>query len=122
MGAESTGEELIGGYSIEALMEKAKFYTSLCLGTTAILSVFGFLFLIPFVVDPAISTILADYEATPVTCIAVGHVYTEGLSNCSWASCREGCTTAALRCHQIRVNYTKLPFSEWQKVLYCTVI
>ncbi|KAL1131690.1 hypothetical protein AAG570_011303 [Ranatra chinensis] len=114
MGANTEGN-LLAGVSVDALMEKAKFYTSLCLGTTAILSVFGFLFLIPFVVDPAISTILADYEPVPVTCVTVDHVYTEGLSNCSWASCREGCTTAALRCHQILVNYTKLPFHEWQK-------
>lgn len=31
-------------------------------GTTAILSVFAFLFLIPFVVDPAISAITADFD------------------------------------------------------------
>ncbi|CAB0010866.1 unnamed protein product [Nesidiocoris tenuis] len=100
---------------VEGLKVKTKFYTSLCCGTTAILSVFAFLFLIPFVVDPAISTILADYESQPVTCVAVEHVYAEGLSNCSWSSCREGCTNAPLRCHQIFVNYTKLPFEEWQK-------
>lgn len=106
---------------VESLLEKAKFYTSLCLGTTAILSVFAFLFLIPFVVDPAISTILADYESTPVTCLAVEHVYAEGLSNCSWTSCKEGCTSSALRCHQILVNYTRLPFHEWSKVIFPTV-
>lgn len=100
-------------------LEKAKFYTSLCLGewgnnliflkgynhynliflsgTTAILSVFAFLFLIPFVVDPAISTIVADFDQVPVTCIVVEHNYAEGLRNCNWSSCREGCTTAALK-------------------------
>lgn len=107
-------EELL--LPLESLMEKAKFYTSLCLGTTAILSVFAFLFLIPFVVDPAISTILADYESTAVTCMAVEHVYAEGLSNCSWSSCKEGCTSAALKCHQIMVNYSRLPFEEFTKV------
>lgn len=25
-----------------------------------------------------------------------------------------GCTSAALRCHQIRVNYTKMPFDEFK--------
>ncbi|XP_014242591.1 protein tipE isoform X1 [Cimex lectularius] len=108
-------KNLVAGVDVAALLVKTKFYTSLCLGTTAILSVFAFLFLIPFVVDPAISTILADYEQNPVTCIAVEHVYAEGLSNCSWSSCREGCTNAALRCHQILVNYSKIPFEEWQK-------
>lgn len=75
---------------IGALIEKAKFYTSLCMGTTAILAVFAFLFLIPFVVEPAITTILADFSPHPVACVTTGHVYAEGLKNCSWASCREG--------------------------------
>ncbi|CAH1392062.1 unnamed protein product [Nezara viridula] len=115
MGAKILVKKLVSKVDVTGMLVKAKFYTSLCLGTTAILSVFAFLFLIPFVVDPAISTILADYEPEPVTCVAVEHVYAEGLSNCSWASCREGCTTAALRCHQILVNYTKTPFEHWQK-------
>uniref|UniRef100_A0A336M0C4 CSON006832 protein n=1 Tax=Culicoides sonorensis TaxID=179676 RepID=A0A336M0C4_CULSO len=101
---------------VEDLVEKAKFYTSLCLGTTAILSVFAFLFLIPFVVDPAISTIVADYDPVPVTCITTDHVYAMSLSNCSWASCREGCTTTPVRCHQILVNYSRIPFHEWEKI------
>lgn len=120
MGAEGGGG---GGGSAgkekpqsRTILEKAKFYTSLCLGTTAILSVFAFLFLIPFVVDPAISTILADYESVPVTCVAVEHVYAEGISNCSWTSCKEGCTSSALRCHQILINYTRLSFEEWSRV------
>lgn len=86
------------------------------IGTTAILSVFAFLFLIPFVVDPAISTIVADYDPVPVTCITTDHVYAMSLSNCSWASCREGCTTTPVRCHQILVNYTRIPFHEWEKM------
>lgn len=75
---------------ITAMLEKAKFYTSVCMGTTAILAVFAFLFLIPFVVEPAISTILADYSPHAVACVTTDHVYAEGLKNCSWASCREG--------------------------------
>ncbi|XP_023710226.1 protein tipE isoform X2 [Cryptotermes secundus] len=112
MGAEGGGGGTITA-DVVTLMEKVKFYTSLCLGTTAIISVFAFLFLVPFVVDPAIKAIMADYDPNPVTCIAVSHTYAEGLRNCSWSSCREGCTTAALRCHQILVNYTRVPFSEW---------
>lgn len=100
--------------NLATLMETAKFYTSLCLGTTAFVSMFAFLFLIPFVVDPAITTILADYEPEAVTCLATDHVYAEGLRNCSWSSCREGCTNAAIRCHQILVNYSRTPFREWK--------
>ncbi|KAH8305038.1 protein tipE isoform X1 [Drosophila kikkawai] len=100
---------------METLLEKAKFYTSVCLGTTAILSVFTFLFLIPFVVDPAISTIIADYDPVPVTCIVIDHIYAEGIKNCSWSSCREGCTSSLTKCHQLFVNYTRIPFSEWER-------
>ncbi|XP_023295858.2 protein tipE [Lucilia cuprina] len=102
-------------HEIETILEKAKFYTSVCLGTTAILSVFTFLFLIPFVVDPAISTIIADYDPVPVTCIVIDHVYAEGIRNCTWSSCREGCTSSPNKCHQLYVNYTRIPFAEWQK-------
>lgn len=96
-----------------SVAESAKLYASICLGTTAILSVFAFLFLIPFVVDPAISSWMADYEPEPVTCMATQHVYAEGLRNCSWSSCREGCTREATRCHQIFVNYSKVPFRDF---------
>ncbi|CAB0032780.1 unnamed protein product [Trichogramma brassicae] len=111
------GEEKIGGIlpaeEVVSFMEKAKFYTSLCLGSTSILAVFAFLFAIPFVVEPAISTILADFSSRPVACATTSHVLAEGLKNCSWASCREGCTAAVTSCHQIRVNYTKLSYDEF---------
>lgn len=96
-GTNVVGEEdggVLGGVlpavEVATLMEKAKFYTSVCLGSTAILSVFAFLFAIPFVVEPAISTILADFSPKPVACVTTSHRLSEGLKNCSWASCREG--------------------------------
>lgn len=165
-----TREEIIAAY-----LEKAKWYTSVCLGelrndllisklydfcsrstgTTAILSVFAFLFLIPFVVDPAISAITADFDpgsvinfefqwillilslSEPVTCVVSDHTYSEGIKNCTWSSCREGlkpfeslitvkliakcnsgCTTAQTRCHQLTVNYSKIPYKDWVKSPY----
>lgn len=98
-----------------SIAETAKFYASICLGTIAFLSAFAFLFLIPFVVDPAISSLMADYEPEAATCVATRHVYAEGLRNCSWSSCREGCTKEATRCHQILVNYSRMPFREWRR-------
>ena len=38
-------------------LENLKYYTSLFLGTACIVNVFAFLFLVPFVLDPAISTL-----------------------------------------------------------------
>ncbi|CAH0393972.1 unnamed protein product [Bemisia tabaci] len=117
MGEESAGDGEGDKQQLLAemtLLAKIKFYTSLFLGTTAILSVFAFLFLIPFVVDPAISTILADYDPEPITCMVTETVYAEGLSNCTWASCREGCTAPQTRCHQIFVNYSVLHYHEFR--------
>ncbi|XP_074099353.1 tipE homolog 2 phospholipid transfer protein [Cotesia typhae] len=112
-GVGAGGATDLPAIQILTLLEKAKFYTSLFLGTMAILAVFGFLFLIPFVVEPAITTILADFSPHPVACVVSEHVYAEGLKNCSWASCREGCTSAATRCHQLRVNYSRMPYDEF---------
>ncbi|CAB3374641.1 Hypothetical predicted protein [Cloeon dipterum] len=100
------------GLPIVPLKEKVKFYTSLCFGTTAILAVFAFLFLIPFIVDPAISSLAADFEQQPVTCVVSSFETAIGLKNCTWSSCREGCTTAALKCTLIKVNYSRTPFDE----------
>ena len=38
-------------------LENFKYYTSLILGTLCIVCIFAFLFLVPFVLDPAISTL-----------------------------------------------------------------
>lgn len=39
-----------------------------------------------------------------------------GASNCSWTSCREGCTKELYDCKQIRVNY-KLPLNTTEEEL-----
>ncbi|CAG9136713.1 hypothetical protein JYU34_004909 [Plutella xylostella] len=108
---EPTREELLAHF-----FERFKFYTSLCLGTSAILAVFAFLFLIPFVVEPAIQTILAEFVPEAGICSVSEHVHAETLTNCTWASCREGCTTAHTKCHKIRVSLARTPFTDGAKV------
>ena len=49
-------------------LDDIKYYTSLFLGAIAINCVFGFLFLVPFVLDPAISTLMHDFIEDPVHC------------------------------------------------------
>jgi hypothetical protein len=49
-------------------LDDIKYYTSLFLGALAINCVFGFLFLVPFVLDPAISTLMHDFIENPVHC------------------------------------------------------
>ena len=54
-------------------LEQIKYYTSLFLGALAIVCVFGFLFLVPFVLDPAISTIMHQFVTEPVHCNVSKH-------------------------------------------------
>ena len=49
-------------------LEDIKYYTSLFLGTVAICALFAFLFLVPFVLDPAISTMFHQFVEKPVHC------------------------------------------------------
>ena len=49
-------------------LEDIKYYTSLVLGTTAMIFVFVFHFLIPFILDPAISTMVHVFVEKPVHC------------------------------------------------------
>ena len=49
-------------------LDDIKYYTSMLLGTLCIVCVFGFLFLVPFVLDPAISTIMHEFIEKPVHC------------------------------------------------------
>ena len=116
-------------------LEEIKYYTSMFLGALCIVCVFAFLFLVPFVLDPAISTLMHQFVETPVHCRVSAELFTRmmmtdnntdfrllqlesselryGKSNCSWASCREGCTAEIFKCHQLRVTYTpKIEFQE----------
>jgi len=87
-------------------LDEIKYYTSLFLGALAINCVFGFLFLVPFVLDPAISTLMHHFVEAPVHCRVTSYELRYGKTNCSWASCREGCTAEIFKCHQVRVTYT----------------
>lgn len=86
-------------------LEKLLFYTTASFVLLAIFSLFAFLFLVPFVIEPAFTTIFMQFEPAAALCVtaSVKHLY--GVSNCSWASCREGCTKDLYECTQIRVNY-----------------
>lgn len=93
------------GADSKSRLDDIKYYTSLLLGTLCIVCVFGFLFLVPFVLDPGISTLMHDFVEEPVHCKVVSYSLRFGKSNCSWASCREGCTATIYKCHQVRVVY-----------------
>jgi len=88
------------------------------LGALCIVCVFAFLFLVPFVLDPAISTLMHQFVEKPVHCRLESYELRYGKSNCSWASCREGCTAEIFKCHQLRVTYTpKIEFLESEEIV-----
>jgi len=90
------------------LKEQIKFYVSLTLGILASLCVFALLFLIPLVVEPSISTLLADFDPEPATCVTIDSNLVTGLTKCgTFSSCREGCTSTPSQCYQIYVSYRK---------------
>ena len=84
---------------------KHKYYISLLLGTACIVSAFTFLFLVPFVLDPAISTMMHDFAVEPVVCKVSNVEVKRGKKACLWSSCREGCTVELFTCWQVRVIY-----------------
>lgn len=87
------------------LREKVWFYSTLSFAMIAVGSGSALLFLVPLYVDPAVSTLLADFVQKPVECTTVRREQLAGLYNCTWSSCREGCTSDVYNCSHIFVTY-----------------
>ncbi|EDS42120.1 tipe protein [Culex quinquefasciatus] len=85
--------------------EKLLFYTTAFFVLLGTFSLFAFLFLVPFVIEPAFTTIFMQFDEEPAFCVTVDIEHFYGAKNCSWASCREGCTKDIYECQQIRVSY-----------------
>lgn len=85
--------------------EKVWFYSTLSFAMIAVGSGSALLFLVPLYVDPAVSTLLADFVPEPVQCTTVRREHLAGLYNCTWSSCREGCTSDVYNCSHVYVTY-----------------
>ncbi|XP_047102479.1 protein tipE isoform X2 [Schistocerca piceifrons] len=90
-------------------LQKLLFYTTAFFILLGTFSLFAFLFLVPFVIDPAFTTIFMEFDTNPAWCQTVDTLKQQGVSNCTWSSCREGCTKEVYECTQIRVNYKLRP-------------
>lgn len=90
--------------------QKILFYITAFFVLLGTFSLFSFLFLVPFVIDPAFTTIFMEFDETPALCVTSRTERRQGVSNCSWSSCREGCTKEIYDCTQIRVDYKKAFF------------
>lgn len=89
----------------QTLVQKLLFYTTAFFILLGTFSLFAFLFLVPFVIDPAFTTIFMQFEDSPAVCVTYDVVKKRGTSNCTWSSCKEGCTKELYECTQILVNY-----------------
>lgn len=103
-------------------LEKLLFYTTATFVLLATFSLFAFLFLVPFVIEPAFTTIFMQFDPVGALCVTAQVKHLVGASNCTWASCREGCTKDLYECTQIRVNYklgnaTNLTDSEYENLV-----
>lgn len=85
--------------------EQALFYSTSLLAVIAMSAGSSLLFLVPLYVDPAISTLASNFVTEPVMCVTTRRDELTGLANCSWSSCREGCTSDAYHCTHIYVSY-----------------
>ena len=72
----------------------------------ALVDAFVFLFVVPFIVAPSVSVVLARFNDTPVLCAVSKVERFTGLTNCSeWNSCKIGCTAPSLICTRVSVHY-----------------
>lgn len=85
--------------------QRFNFYATSALALVATSGGAALLFLVPLYVDPAISTLAADFSPEPVTCTTSRREDLAGLFNCTWSSCREGCTSDVYKCTHIYVTY-----------------
>jgi len=75
----------------------------------ASLSIISFIFASIWYIDPALLTMVMQFQAAD--CTTVQSAYLIGISNCSWSSCRHGCTAEVYKCWQVQVNFTLVPLS-----------
>lgn len=91
------------------LKQKLLFYTTASFVLIATFSLFSFLFLVPFVIEPAFQTIFMEFDESRAQCFTDETIVRAGTKNCTWTSCREGCTRDVYQCTQIYVNYKVYP-------------
>jgi hypothetical protein len=87
------------------IKQKLLFYTTAFFVLLGTFSLFAFLFLVPFVIEPAFKTISLQFDENPAFCVTADTAEYKGAKNCTWTSCREGCTREFFECVQISVNY-----------------
>lgn len=68
------------------------------------LSLISFIFTSIWYIDPALLTMVLQFQ--PADCTTTHSAYLVGISNCTWTSCRHGCTSDIYKCWHILVNFS----------------
>lgn len=87
--------------------EAFRFYSTSLLAFLSVTGGSSLLFLVPLYVDPAISTLASNFVMEPTICVTQRREDLTGLFNCSWSSCREGCTSDVFKCSHIYVAFVE---------------
>ena len=66
------------------------------------LSIITFVFAAIWYIDPALLTLVLRFRKA--VCTTKNQAFLIGISNCSWTSCRLGCTREVYKCWQIQVS------------------
>jgi len=74
------------------------------------LSIIVFVFAAIWYIDPALLTLVLQFRQA--SCHTVDAAFLIGISNCSWTSCKLGCTREVYQCWQIQVSYEFVSGSE----------
>uniref|UniRef100_A0A1A9UNH5 Protein tipE n=1 Tax=Glossina austeni TaxID=7395 RepID=A0A1A9UNH5_GLOAU len=94
-----------GNRRFRSWRERVRFYSTSTLAFFSVTAGASLLFLVPLYVDPAISTLSHDFIEQPTLCTTTRRENLIGIFNCSWSSCREGCTSDLYRCVHIYVTF-----------------
>jgi len=99
---EEVGKRL--SHLAHVIKETTIYLTTLTFSLMAIFSAATFCFLVPLVIEPAVSTLQHQFLET--SCTTISGEWMEGKNKCNWSSCREGCTKEIFQCWKIKVVYT----------------
>ncbi|XP_055377575.1 protein tipE [Condylostylus longicornis] len=94
-----------GNRRFKSWRERVRFYGTSTLAFFSVTAGASLLFLVPLYVDPAISTLSHEFIDTPTLCTTVRREDRIGIFNCTWSSCREGCTSDMYKCTHIFVTF-----------------
>ncbi len=67
------------------------------------ISIIVFVFVAIWFIDPALLTLVLQFRQAE--CVTKSAEFLVGISNCSWTSCRLGCTREVYKCWQIEVDF-----------------